>query len=243
MKIKRLFLAVLMLAFAGAGFAQTVKITSKKQVYTRKPQEGFDHKKTFTVNFPKISGLSAALNKKTENSLSYERVFDFKLQEEINEFSWLDEADYEVIYNKNDLLSVALSINGSGAYPSGSTKHIVVNLKNGNPVKAKDVFIKIPELARLADKSLQARIKKEIAEMKKDSAEDAQTMSEELNGKTFTAENLEFFSVSDQGVTFYYDYGLPHVIQALEPDNAFLFTFRQLKPYISPNGLLAKFVR
>lgn len=243
MKIKYLSLAVLMLTFANVCFGQTAKITTEKQIYTRKPQEGFEHKKTFTVNYPKVSGLSPALNKKVENALSYERVFDFKMQDEINEIFWLEEADYKIDYNKNGILAAALTIDGSGAYPSQSTKNIVLDLKTGNLVKPADIFVKLPALRVLADKSLQARIKKEIAEMKKSSKEDAQTMTEELKDEKFSLENFDFFSVNDKGVTFYYDYGFPHVIQALEPSNAFFFTFQQLKPYIKPNGLLAGFVR
>jgi hypothetical protein len=243
MKIKTVLLTVLIVAFSYVNYAQTVKITPKKTVYKRTPQEGFEYKNTFTIIYPKISGLSAALNKKIENAVSYERVFDFTVKEEINEIFWLYEASYEVDYNKNGILSIALTIDGSGAYPSLSTKHIVVNLKNGNPLKAADVFIKLPELARFADKSLQKRIKQAISERQKDSAEDAETMKEMLAGKKFDAESLEFFSVNDKGVTFYYDYGFPHVVQALEPENQFFFAYKQLKPFIKSNGLLAAFVR
>lgn len=243
MKIKTVLLTVLIVAFSYVNYAQTVKITPKKTVYKRTPQEGFEHKNTFTITYPKISGLSAALNKKIENAVSYERVFDFTVKEEINEIFWLYEATYEVDYNKNGILSIALTIDGSGAYPSQSTKHIVVNLKNGNSVKATDVFIKLPELVRFADKSLQKRIKQAITEMRKDSAEDAETMKEMLAGKKFDAESLEFFSVNDKGVTFYYDYGFPHVVQALEPENKFFFAYKELKPFIKSNSLLAAFVR
>ena len=243
MKTKTVLLIVLLLAFSSLSYAQSVKIVPKKTIYKRNPQEGFEHKKTFAIIHPKISGLSAALNKKIENAISYERVFDFTVEEEINEIFWLYEATYKVNYNKNGILSVALTIDGSGAYPSQSTKNIVVNLKTGNPVKAADAFIIPLELARFADKSLQKRIKQAIIEMRKDSVEDAETMKEMLAGKKFGAEDLEFFSVNDKGVTFYYDYGFPHVAQALEPGNQFFFTYKELKPFIKPNGLLAAFVR
>lgn len=232
-----------MLAFACVNYAQIVKVTPKKTVYKRKPNENFEHKKTFTITYPKISGLTAALNKKIENTLDYERVFDFTLKDEINEVFWLDEAEYAVEYNNRGILAIALSINGSGAYPSGSTKHIVVNTKTAAQIKAADVFTKLPELARFADKSLQTRIKKEIAERRKDSAEDAETIQERLGEAKFKAENLEGFSVNAKGVTFHYDYGFPHVILALEPDSAFFFSYHQLKPFIKPGGMLGQFIR
>jgi len=243
MKAKITSCVLLILAFACVDFAQTVKVTPKKTVYKRKPDKGFEHKKTFTITYPKISGLTAALNKKIENAVSYERVFDFTLKEEINELFWLEEAGYKIDYNNRGVLSIALSIDGSGAYPSQSTKHIVVNLKNGNQINASDAFTKLPELARFADKSLQSRIKKAIAERRKESAEDAETLEERLNEAKFGAENLELFSVNQKGVTFYYDYGFPHVILALEPDNQFFFSYNQLKSFIKPSGSLKQFIR
>lgn len=243
MKIKIVLLAALVLAFSTATFAQTVKVTPQKTVYTRTPKEGFEHKKTFTITAPKISGLSAALNKKAETALSFERVFDLKVEEERTEIFWLEEADYKIEYNKNGVLSAALYVSGSGAYPSEYTKHVVVDLKTGNAVKATDVFVKLPQLARFADTFLQARIKKEIAARRKDSAEDAKTLREMIAGAKFKPENLEFFGVNERGVSFYYDYGFPHVALALEPENRFFFTFAQLKPFIKPGGLLAGFVR
>lgn len=243
MKIKFVLLAALFLAFSSVNFAQTVKVSPKKTVYTRTPQEGFEHKKTFTITAPKISGLSAALNKKTEAALSFERVFDLNVEEEKREIFWLDEADYKIEYNKNGILSAALYVSGSGAYPSAYTKHVVVDLKTGNSMKASEVFIELPQLARFADTFLQARIKKEIAARRKDSAEDAKTLREMIAGAKFKPKNLEFFSVSDKGVSFHFDYGFPHVALALEPENRFFFTYAQLKPFIKPGGLLAGLVR
>ena len=243
MKIKTVLLVALVLAFSTASYTQIVKVTPKKTVYTRTPKEGFEHKKTFTITVPKISGLAPALNKKAETALSFERVFDLNVEEEKKEIFWLEEADYKIEYNKNGVLSAALYVSGSGAYPSEYTKHVVVDLKTGNAVKAADVFARLPQLARFADKFLQARIKKEIAERRKDSVEDAKTMREMIAGAKFTPKNLEFFSVSDRGVSFYFDYGFPHVALALEPENRFFFAYAQLKPFIKPDGLLAGFVR
>ncbi len=55
--------------------------------------------------------------------------------------------------------------------------------------------------------------------------------------------DLAGFSIGDNGVTFYYDYKYPHVIEALEPFDALVLTYRDLKPFIRRDGLLASFVR
>lgn len=245
MKIKILLVVIFLLSFSSTALAQTVKITPKKTVYKRPAKEGFESKRSFTVIYPKVTGLSAALNKKIENSISYERSFDFNLKEELTEIYWLENADFKTEYNKNGILGVALTFEGSGAYPSTYTKHVVVNTKTGLQLKSTDIFArdKISELVNLLDSKLQERMKSAIAEVKKDSAEDGAALTEMLAEKRFTAENLNHFSVSDRGVTFYYDYGFPHATLALEPDGEILLGYTDLKSFVKRDGLLAKFVR
>ena len=59
----------------------------------------------------------------------------------------------------------------------------------------------------------------------------------------YTLENLDDFSISDKGITFQYDYGFAHAIQALQPDGTYFFTFAQLKPYIKKTGVFGQFVK
>ncbi len=245
MKIKIVFVLVALLSFSAVAFAQTVKITPKKTVYKRVVKKDFAHKRNFTVIRPQVSGLSAAMNRKIENAISFERIFDFNLKEEQTETFWLANAEFITEYNRNGILGIALTIDGSGAYPSTYTKHIVVNTKTGFQVKPEDIFAsdKSAALTDLLDKQLQQTIKQAIADVKKDSAEDGEALTEMLAEKKFTSENLNHFSVSDKGVTFYYDYGFPHVNLALEPNGELTLSYTDLKPYIKPGGLLAKFVR
>ena len=245
MKIKILFIFAVLLSFSAAVFAQTVKVIPQKTVYRRAVKKDFAHKKTFTVIRPKISGLSAALNRKIENAISYERIFEFNLKEEQTEIFWLDSAEFKTEYNRSGMLGIALTMDGSGAYPSVYTKHVVVDTKTGLQVKPADIFAnaKTAALVNLLDERFQERVKLAIAEVKKDSAEDAATLTEMLAEKKFTAENLNHFSVNDKGVSFYYDYGFPHVMLALEPGGEFFMSYADLKSFVKPGGLLAKFAR
>jgi len=235
----------LILVGASAGLAQAVTITPKKTVYQRTVREEMEHKKSFTITYPKVSGLSAALNRKIEKALSYERVFDFKLADELKDTFWLDEADFATKYNADGILAVALFIEGSGAYPSGSMKHIVINTKTGLQAKPDNIFLpaKKPQLIDFLEKRLRENNKKAIAELKADNAEDAETLTEMLAGKKFEAGNLNDFTIDEKGVTFFYEYGFPHVVRALEPDNALFVSYADLKPFIRTDGLLGKFIR
>ena len=68
--------------------------------------------------------------------------------------------------------------------------------------------------------------------------------SDQLFSETnFTTADFKEFSVNDKGVTFYYDYGFPHVLEALQPSGEFMLDWRTLKPFIRRDGLLGRFVR
>jgi hypothetical protein len=242
MKIKFLLCLLFVFAFSSFTFAQSVKITPKKTVYKRKNPEEADYKRSFTITYPKVSGVSANLVKKIEANLSFEKAFEFSLKDEINTDYGLDSADFTVLYNKFGILNVELSEEVSGAYPSTINKSIVINTKTGERVKAADIFVKLSELAAKVKKSQAAEIKKGIAVMKKESP-DIENPAEYFNNSDYTAENLDDFSISDKGITFRYDYEFAHVMLALQPDGRFFYSWAQLRPFIKRGGLLGRFVK
>ena len=241
--MKRKFLLALFFvcAFSFAAFAQSVVITPKKITYKR-PKPFSEYKKSFVIVRPKIKGVSLTLAKKIETTISYEKNFDFNVKDEITEIQWLEEASYAVNYNKNGILGVTISVMGSGAYPSEANHPIIANLKTGGRVLAKDVFVKLSELAAKGKKTQEAEIKRAIIEIKKENSEEENPASL-FENTDFTVENLDKFSISDKGITFWYDYGFPHVIMALQPEGRYFFSWTELKPFIKPDGLLAQFNR
>ena len=243
MKLKYLFFLLFVFAFSSAIFAQSVVITSKKVTYTR-PKPTADFKKTFTIRFPKVKAATKALSKKIETAISYEKILSLNIEEEKNDIQWLEEADYEIGYNKSGILVITLSMTGSGAYPSTVFKTVVVNLKTGNRVMPADVFVNLKGLAAMAKKSQQAEIKNSLDKTKSQlNEEETEIVKEQTDSANFTVKNLDEFSIDDKGATFIYDYGFRHVTQALQPEGRFFFSWAELKPYIKRGGLLAKFVR
>lgn len=242
MKIKFFLLLLLVLAFSAVTFAQSVVITPKKVTYTR-PKPLVDFKKTFTVNYPKVKAATPVLSKKIEDVISYEKNFRFTLKEEMTEIQWLEEADYRVGYNDNGILSIDLMINGTGAYPSGSVKTVVVDLKTGNKVAPANVFTDIDGLVGRLKEIQKEEIRQGIEEIKKDPDFSNENPADLFNEADFTAENLEGFAVDEKGVTFTYDYGFPHVIQALQPEGKYFLSWTEIKPFIKNDGLLGGFVR
>lgn len=238
---KQLFAIVLLiLAFASLAFAQSVVITPKKTTY-RRPKPLMDFKKTFTITRPKVKASTPALSKKIETAISYEKVSDLNIKEEINEIQWLEEASYEVNYNKNGILDLTLSVSGTGAYPSTYNRGVIVNTKTGNKVTAKDVFTDLAGLAAKGKKAQQAEIKQALIDIRKEEP-DAENPTSLFESADFKIEDLNAFTVTDKGVTFNYDYGFPHVILAMQPDGHYFFSWKELKPFIKPAGLFGRFV-
>lgn len=242
MKSKSLLLLFILFAFSSLAFAQSVVITSKKTTYKR-PKPLMDFKKTFTVNRPIVKASTPALSAKIQNAVSYEKVMGFNLKEEQTEIQWLEEADYEVNYNKNGILNIWLSMMGTGAYPSSNNESVVVNTKTGTVVKAADVFTNLQGLVKLVKKYQDQEVKAGIEEIKKEKDYNEPNPETLFENTTFEVSNLDGFSVSDEGVTFNYDYGFPHVIQALEPSGSYMIKWKDLKPFIKPAGLFGQFAK
>lgn len=242
MKMKSLFVLLFIFAFSAFAYSQSVTVTSKKVNYTRKKPFA-EHKKSFTVNYPIIKAATPALSKKIETAISYQKVSGFNLQEELTEVQWLEEADYEVLYNKNGFMTISLWMSGSGAYPSTFRKDVVVNLKTGTVVKPADVFSNLDDLAAILKEQQIAEIEAAKKEIKADSENTDIDADELFGGKDFTAENIDEFLVSDEGVTFKYDYGFPHVIQALSPNGEYKMTWTQLKPFLIKGSVFSTFVK
>lgn len=241
MKIKSLWIAVLIAVFSSIAAAQSVVVTPRKVTYKRlKPLS--EYKKSFMITYPKVKGSSPGLARKIENAISFEKNFQLNVRDEIREAQWLYEASYEVNYNKNGILGIVLIIDGSGAYPTVYSKSIAVNLKTGERIRPQDVFIKLNELTAKGKNAQQAEIKKEIIEIKKENP-DEENPAGLFENTNFTLKNLNEFSIDDKGITFWYDYGFPQVIKALQPEGRYFFSWAALKPFIRRDGLLAKFVR
>ena len=252
MKIKILLVLTLaLMAFTVSTLAQTVKITPKKTVYTRKFKVSFKEKRNFTVVYPVIGGaISPAARKTLENTISYWRIFETSLKENLTESDWLSDLYFQVNYNKNGILDISLTQEGSGAYPDSQTKNLVIDLKTGKEVKFADAFKSetAERLAALVDQKLaeEKRGLVEVIRSDKESFTDEearQSTIEMVEALKFSADSFDEFSVSDQGVTFIFDAGFPHAIQALEPDGRYFFSWAQIKPSVRADGLLGRFVR
>lgn len=225
-------------------------VTRKRVVLVRtgRVARQLPHKRRAVVAYPVVSGLSdPRVLRKVRAALDLKNVFDSSL-EEYRQEAWLEELDFQVNYNKNQLLDITFWQTGSAAYPDSHEKHFTISLKSGDVLKAADVFelASFHALAALAHEKLLAEVNeltKVVEEDDQIAAEERASLKEALSGLSFKVEDLDQFVVSDQGLTFLYDAGFPHVMKALEPEGRYFFSYAQLAPYIKRDGPLGRLVR
>lgn len=239
MKIKYFVLIAMIALGSIVGLGQTVIILPTKQIY-RRPKPQYDFKKTFTIRRPIAKTTSPALSRKISAAINPEKVLEINIKEEMGEYQWLEEASYKILFNAQGVLCVELWMTGTAAYPDSVTKTVVVDSAKGNRVTVADVFTDLAKLAPLVRAKQKAEVAKATEEMKKD----PDAGPEQLFAETkFDVEDFGEFAVDAKGVSFLYDYGFPHVLEALQPDGRYHFSWAELKPFIKADGLLARFVR
>jgi hypothetical protein len=251
--MRRLILSMLLLAslgYAASPVAAVVPdsmpsvVIQKRRIVlvrTGKIARDFPERKRAIVSYPVIKGpVNSAVLRRVRSMLGIKNIFGSSLAEYRSD-AWLSEFDYKVNYNRDYILDITFTQDGVGAYPSGSSKHFAINLKDGSLIRAKDVFnpSALDTLTRLVDKKLQAEIQQTI----KDNPNDRESAVSLLKDLKFGRSNLDDFSISDKGLTFLYDAEFPHVVQALQPVGEYFFSYAELKPYIKREGLLGMFIR
>ncbi|HEX8352423.1 MAG TPA: hypothetical protein VF611_05985 [Pyrinomonadaceae bacterium] len=210
----------------------------------------FPGRKRAAVNLPVVSGLSdPKVLRKVRAVLDLKNVFQTSLAE-YRQDAWLEELDFKVNYNKRHILDISFWQTGTGAYPDTQHAHFAISLRTGDVLKAGDVFEAgaLYALAGMAHEKLRAEVAEQIRVVEQDkdlsaNRESLESLKGDLGRLAFGVEHLDNFMVGDAGVTFLYDAGFPHAIQAVQPDGRYFFTYAELAPYVRRDGPLGGFVK
>lgn len=213
-------------------------------VRTVKTQLGPDN----AISWPQAVDAESDVDDKINAALSFETITGENLEEITSAWATdpeevhpgLQSVNFTVDGNVRNVLSLTINQEYLGAYIDFSSSYHNFNSNTGAPVGITDILTSssLPTIASVLDKELQSR----IAELKTELA--AEIASGEVEASTWddlhvTAESLEAFSATSDGITFHYDPGFPHVIQALEPSGEFEVSIDALDAAISPTGLWA----
>ena len=225
-------------------------VTKRRVVIIRSPElvRRFPGRKRAVVEYPVVSGLGdPTVLKKIRSILQLKNIFDYSLRD-YREDQWLDEFTYDVNHNGNSVFDITFNQNGVAAYPDSQSKHFAIDLRTGTIIKASDVYrnAQLNALATLVNLKLHAELR-ELIELAKNSpnlaADEGKSIAEALSDMNFETRNLDDFSIGEKGVTFLYDAGFPHAIEAFEPEGHYFFSYSELRPYLKNDGLLWQFLR
>lgn len=221
--------------------AQTVTISGQKKVYTRaKPIVGF--KKTFSIRRPIANAATPDLSRRITAAIDPVKLLEIDIQDELTESQWLSEADFEEVLNENGVLTMMIWMEGSAAYSDGVTKYVVVDVAKGSRVIPSDVFSNLPGLLAAVKNKQEAEVAQAIKTIKAAPDFGDGDPNQLFEYTDFVIKNLDNFAVERTGVGFFYDYGFPNVLKALEPEGELRLSWSEIKPFIKSGSLLARFV-
>jgi hypothetical protein len=224
-----------------------VRITPRRVVLVRTGQLAKERptRTRAVVVYPVVGGLAdATVLNKVRRIIAVKNVFGSTLKQYRDDW-WLDEFGYTVNHNGNYILDITFTQSGRAAYPDVQTRHFAIDLKNGNVLKAADVFDS-SGLEKLVE-ILNGKLQKEVASLSMKAKtelikEDATNTVDALELQKFESKDLDNFSVGKTGITFLYDAGFPQVIAAYEPSGKYFMSYAELKPFIKRNGMLWQFL-
>jgi hypothetical protein len=202
-----------------------------------------------SIRFPQLAPLSSATRK---INLAIQREFLEGIGEGKGLTRLLDSTlDLELdggltdladsVYRDDDVLTIDLSIEWMGAYPSHHNTLLSFDTRTGEKLEMRDLIepARIGEFYSLVREQFLARIQDELTAMRRDMAgyeldsSDLISFEESLTG-CLTDSSYDRFGVSRNSVILQRPACLPHVVQAMDIMWRLEFPAVQLRPLLTP---------
>jgi len=157
---------------------------------------------------------------------------------------------YRVLYNDHGLLSVEFTANYLGAYPSSSTRHATFDLRTGRLLEVRDLLTDTLALRQRWQQAINRRVADYLRTLPNESPQLDANMLVDVKRRLYWNDSTQAvqlegddprfydFALTPAGLMLYYDFGFPHVIQALQPPPDYLFSYAMLTPWLKPKGPL-----
>lgn len=163
------------------------------------------------------------------------------------------ESRYEVLYNDHGLLSVEFTSVYGGTYSSTVKRHATFDLRSGRLLEVRDVVADTLALQQRWQQSINRRVTEHLRALPKEYPQietDTNLLTDVKhrlywNDSTSTVElqdgepRFYDFAITSFGLVLYYDFGFPHVIEALQPDSDYQLTYADIKQWLKPKGPLS----
>jgi hypothetical protein len=175
---------------------------------------------------PRVSAADPSLGK------TIQALLDGEIVEVRADDCWLTFLDYTVHHDERGILDVTFRTSGLGAYPSTQTAHVAIALSTGERLRARTAFSArtLPELT--------ATLKRRAHAAWKTSAKKHPEVFQGRDEPVFGAEQLDNFIIHPDGITFFFDFGLPHAMELATPMSEFDFTNAEIRRFVDPKGPL-----
>jgi hypothetical protein len=167
-----------------------------------------------------------------ERARTLEQLFDAATLEFRSDDCWLTFLDYTIHHDDDGVLDVSFRASGSGAYPSLQISHVALELATLRRIDAGAAF------ASRSLAELTAGVKRKVLTAFRAAKKAHPEVYEKRDEPVVRREHLENFVVDAEGVTFLFDFGLPHAVASASPVAEHPFTRAEIRRFIAPEGPL-----
>jgi hypothetical protein len=154
--------------------------------------------------------------------------------------------DFDVVLDDGRLLTLAITEETMGAYPSMIVLTDTFDLQTGKKIGAEALRSdQRAALARLLDKRVHDAWKAKKQELAKAPVKEGECGPDVANGfmdgsgPSFTVAMLDGVAATKDGLTFDFDFGFPHVVLACSPSVDLSLSWKEASAFVDPKGPLA----
>ncbi len=195
--------------------------------------------KVIRLVYPQFTHPARGREKRMKRALSVKALLGLSPEEIAHSPEAMERIDTitsKIVFNDGHILDVAFFLLEKGQVDA-VRKDVVLNVRTGRKVELTDLFLKGSLIA--LRKKVDAAMQKDIENSLKAGGMLRGEIADFIKGLHFQAEDLKNFSISSEGVSFYFDFHFPLKFHQFRPCGAYFFSFQELEAYISARGLLA----
>lgn len=223
------------------GKASAIEI--KRKNYKIKRKNTLEHKALVEISLPEFKKIEPKRAQQLYQAIGMSAPVKelAKIKHELQEDTWLDARYFIITLNQDDIVQFTLATEGSGAYPSASLEYRAIDVRQGKRIMAQDLFkpASFPALIKLIDRKMK-QAQQQSLKQHPDEKEALTMLYQEVKLKK---EDLDNMVISSKGIAFVYEYGFPHAIKALTPDDQYFFSYAELMPYLKKDAIVEKLIK